>query len=202
MVPDAPSRAADLVYDGVLRQALRELRLPAATLEQRIAWARIAAYVLTFLPETEERIGEVLSTACKVLDSTQVASRLYNGLWRCTQDETRMLHWLIDLAAEAIRGGHWATFGEAAHAAVCLDGFVRELRPEWEGAVIAAAANPAAQLALGRFATRYIARFPLAESAPAWLEAIRDSRGLQAASEAEAANTDHLCPICGMVQHS
>lgn len=202
MVPEAPSHQADLVYGGLLKHALREIASPAATLEQRIAWARIAAYVLAFLPETEDRVGNVLSTASKVLDSTEVVSRLCSGLWRCTQDEPRMLRWFIDLADEAIRGGHWATFADSAHAAVCLDGFTAGLSPTWAGAFVNATADPSARVSAGMFAIRYLARFPLAGSAPPWLEAIRDSGGLNAAFDAESMKTNSRCPICGMVQHS
>lgn len=202
MVPEAPSREADLVYDNLLRQALREIASPAVTLEQRIAWARIAAYVLSFLPETNGRIEALLSTASKVLDSTEVPSRLYNGLWRCTQDESRMLGWLTELADEAIQGEHWATFADTAHAAVCLDGFASKLSSKWSSAVVHATADAAARVSLGMFAIRYLARFPLAGSEPLWLEAIRDSGGLTAAFDAESVKANSRCPICGAVHPS
>lgn len=201
MVPDGRDDDAIAFHDGLLRHALEQIRSPTTTPGQRIAWARVVPYVVTFLPSTDSLLTELLSTAGARLDSPEVVLRIYNAVWRCTRDEVRMLGWLLDLAYRAIRGGHWATFANAAHAAVCLTGFERDLTAEWERAVIAAADDPAARVGVGMFAIRYIARFPPdVERLPPWLLAVRDSGSFAAANTAETAKVNERCPICGMVQ--
>lgn len=161
MVQDEFDDTTVAVYDGLLTQALREIRSPAATPGQRIAWADAAEFALEHLPDTEARVAETLSIAARTLHSPGVVSRLIAGVWSCTgcrsYDGTRkrLLGWVINLADRAVRGEHWATFAWLAHTTIRLDGVERELPAEWERGIRAAYNLPSTWVSLYLFAYHY-----------------------------------------------
>lgn len=206
MVLSDPDRDAIAVYDGLLSQALRAIRSPAATSGQRIAWAHVAEHALEHLPDTEERIAETLSTAIKVLDSPEPVNRLIRGVWRCTgcrsYDGTweRLVGWIINLADRAIRGGHWATFAWLAHVAVRLDGVQWPLTPEWERGIRAAHEVPSAWVPLYLITYHCSRRLEQSEKSvplPEWLRLLRSDQRLADAHRAELSLEYEIqCPVC------
>lgn len=198
MVPESFDADALAVYDGLLRQALRELRSPEAKPGQRVAWARVAEHALKRLPESEERIAVTLATAAKVLPSPMIVQRLVEGVWCCTADEGRLLRWVTALSEKAIRGEHWATFAELAYTSARLDGFVRDVTPEWARALRAAYADPNAWVALYMFAHQYVDKFgPTKSTAPDWLRLFASDRRLHDAVDSPARTAGRSwCPLC------
>ncbi len=209
MVLRDPDGDAIAVYDGLLSQALREIRSPAATSGQRIAWAHVAEHMLDHLSETEERIAETLSTAREVLDSPESVQRLIGGVWSCggcrTADGTwkRLVRWVVGLADSAIRGEHWATFAWLAHVAVRLDGVEPTLSPEWERGVRAAYEIPSAWVSLHLIAYHCTRRLELIEKnapSPDWLRLLRSDQRLADAYRAELSLEYEIqCPVCKRV---
>lgn len=206
MVLSDPDGDAIAVYDGLLNRALREIRSPAATSGQRIAWAHVAEHALEHLPDAEERIAETLSTAGKVLDSPEPVHRLIRGVWSCTgcrsNDGTweRLVGWIIKLADVAIRGEHWATFAWLAHVAVRLDGVKPTLTPEWERGIRAAHEAPSAWVPLYLVAYHFARRLEQREESaplPDWLQLLRSDQRLADAYRAERSLEYEIqCPVC------
>lgn len=209
MVPEPPDGDAVAVYDNLLTQALREIRSPATTPGQRIAWARVAEHALEHVPETEERIAETLSTARKVLDSPESVRLLIGGIWSCggcrSADGSwkRLVRWVVDLADRAIRGEHWATFAWLAHVAVRLDAVKPTLNPEWERGIRAAHEIPSAWVSLHLIAYHCARRLEKIEQTappPAWLQLLRDDPRLAEAYRTGCALEDEIqCPVCKRV---
>lgn len=209
MVHEPPDGDAIAVYDPLLKQALREVRSPATTPGQRIAWARVAEHALEHLPETEERIAETLSTARKVLDSPEAVHRLIRGVWSCAGCRSsdgswaRLVGWVVDLAERAIRGAHWATFASLAHVAVRLDGIEPTLTPEWERGIRAAHEMQNAQVPLYLIAYHCARRLEQGEkgaSLPDWLHLLRsDERLADAYSTDCSLEYEIQCPVCKRV---
>ncbi|MBX3232012.1 MAG: hypothetical protein KIT84_20150 [Labilithrix sp.] len=207
MVPERSDGDVVAVYDSLLTQALREIRSPATTPGQRIAWARVAEHALEHLPETEQRLAETLSTARKVLDSPEAVQRLIRGVWSCggcrSADGTwkRLVDWVVNLADRALRGEHWATFAWLAHVAVRLDGVEPTLSPEWERGVRAAHEMPNAHVPLHLIAF-HCARRLEQESAPLpdWLRLLRsDERLANAYSTDCSLEYEIQCAVCKRV---
>lgn len=209
MVPPGFDDHAIAVHDGLLRQALREIRSTTATPGHRIAWARIAEHALEHLPETEERLAETLSTARKLLDSPESVQRLIGGIWSCggcrSYDGTweRLVRWVIDLADMAIRGEHWATFARLAHVAVRLDGVKPTLTPEWERGIRAAYEMPSAWVSLYLIAYHCARRLEQTEKNspfPDWLRLLREDQRLTEAYRTECSLEDEVqCRVCRRV---
>lgn len=209
MVLSDPNGDAIAIYDGLLSQALREIRSPAATPGQRIAWARVAEHALEHLPDTEERVAETLSTAVKVLDSPEPVHRLIRGVWSCTgcrsYDGTweRLVGWIVNLADRAVRGEHWATFAWLAHVAVRLDGVKPTLTPEWERGLRAAHEVPSAWVPLHLIAYHCTRRLELIEKnapLPDWLRVLRSDQRLADAYRTELSLEYEIqCPVCKRV---
>jgi|CXWL01.1.fsa_nt_gi hypothetical protein len=209
MVPDESEGDAIAVYDGLLSQALREIRSPAATPGQRIAWAHVAEHALEHLPGTEERVAETLSTAVKVLDAPEPVHRLIRGVWSCTgcrsYDGTweRLVGWIINLADRAVRGEHWATFAWLAHVAVRLDGVKPTLTPEWEQGIRGAYEVPSAWVPLHLIAYHCTRRLELIEKnapLPEWLRLLRSDQRLADAYRTERSLEYEIqCRVCKRV---
>lgn len=209
MVPEPPGGDAVTVYDNLLTQALREIRSPATTPGQRIAWARVVEHALEHLPETEERIAETLSTARQVLDSPEAVQRLVRGIWSCggcrSADGTwkRLVRWVVDLADRAIRGEHWATFAWLAHVAVRIDAVKPTLSPEWERGIRAAHEIPSAHVPLyliGYHCSRRLEQREERATLPEWLQLLRsDERLADAYSTDCSLEYEIQCPVCKRV---
>ena len=209
MVPEPPDDDAVAIYDTLLKQALREIRSPAATIGQRLAWARIAEHALEHIPETEERIAETLATARKVIDSPEPVRLLIGGIWSCagcrSYDGTweRLVRWVVDLADRAVRGEHWATFAGLAHTASRIDAIEQELYPGWERALLAAHEMSSAWVSLYLFAyhcARRLERIEKDAPLPEWLRLLRADPRLADAYSTECSLEDEIqCRVCGRV---